>query len=112
MCIRDSPQPGFSPDTHPGFGYAPPTYPEESQALAALLVGILGLFMCLGAISPFGWVMANKELTAISSGRRDPSKKDLANAAKVVSIVGTVMFAMFLVGVAIVALFAIASLPG
>ena len=44
---------------------------------------------------PYGQRDSTARLTLASAtaGRRDPSKKDLANAAKIVGIIGTVIFA-------------------
>lgn len=106
-------QPGFGQGQQPGYPYVPPTYPEESQALAALLVSLLGLVICSGLICPFGWVMANKELAAIAEGRRDPTKKDMATAAKVIGIIGTILVVvgiLFIVG--FIVLIAIGSAAG
>ena len=93
--------------TYPPHYHQLPQYPEESGAVAALVVSILGLVMCSGIISPVGWVMANKELEAIREGRRDPTKRDMAKAAQIVSIIGSVLlglFVLFFGGLIIVAL--------
>lgn len=92
---QDSPRPdGFGnqrPLPPPGYGYAPPKYPEESQAVLALSMSVIGILACGGALCPVGWYLGNKDLAAIREGRRDPSKKDMANAAKIVGIIGTVI---------------------
>lgn len=68
----------------------PAAYPEQSQATTALVVGILGI-VCCGLLGIAAWVMANNELQAIASGRRDPMHEGTAKAAKVVGIVGTAL---------------------
>ena len=87
-------QPGYPAPGYPapGYGYAP-QYPEESGALAALLMSILGLAVCSGLLCPVGWYLANKEITAIDEGRRDPTKRDMAKAAKIIGIIGSVLLA-------------------
>lgn len=54
------------------------------------MLGILGV-VCCGLLGIAAWVMANNELQAISSGRRDPTHVGTAKAAKVVGIVGTAL---------------------
>lgn len=89
----------------PGYGYPPPQYAEESNAVVALVVSILSIVMCSGLISPFAWWLANKELTGIHEGRRDPTKKDMATAAKVIGMVGSAIFALFVIAFIITILF-------
>ncbi len=71
----------------------PAAYPEQSQATTALVLGILGI-VCCGLLGIVSWVMANNELQAIVSGRRDPMNEGTAKAAKVVGIVGTALIAV------------------
>jgi len=71
----------------------PAAYPEQSQATTALVLGILGI-VCCGILGIVAWVMANNELQAIASGRRDPMNEGTAKAAKVVGIVGTALIAV------------------
>ena len=99
-------QPFGSPPGAPYPGQPIPhrVYPEESQALTALLFSLLGLVVCSGLLCPVGWWISNKELAAIDQGRRDPSKRDMAVAGKVIGIVGTALLALgvvFLFGMVI-----------
>ena len=73
----------------------PPQYEEESGALSALLVSVLGLIVCGGMICPVGWYLGNKELAAIDQGLRDPTKKDMAKAAKIIGNFGTAFVIAF-----------------
>ena len=88
------PAPGTSPahgmTPYPGMAY----YPEESQALLSLLMSIIGLVVCSGLLCPVGWYLGSKEIAAIDGGRRDPSKRDLALAGKIVGIIGTALLAI------------------
>ena len=100
------PPPGMPPpSTPPGAmppGMMPPgamppgmiAYPEESQAVLSLVLSIVGIVVCGGVLCPVGWYLANKEIEAIDSGRRDPSKRDVATAGKIVGIVGTLLVAL------------------
>lgn len=74
----------------------PAAYPEPSQATTALVLGIIGI-ACCGPLAIVAWVMANNELQAISSGRRDPVNEGTAKAAKIVGLVGAVLFGISLV---------------
>lgn len=89
-----SAQPSVPPGPTPGYG---PTYPEESQAVLSLVLSVVGLVACGGVLCPVGWYLASKEIDAIDSGRRDPSKRDTAQAGKVVGIIGTVLVAVGIV---------------
>ena len=72
-------------------------------------MSVLGLVVCSGLICPIGWYLANKEIEAIDQGRRDPTKKDMARAAKIVGIIGTVLVA---IGVAFFGFFIVIALLG
>lgn len=74
----------------------PQQYPEPSQATTVLVLGILGLVLC-GILAPFAWVMGNRELQAIDSGRRSPDNRGTANAGRILGIIGTVFLGLGLV---------------
>ena len=82
-------------------------YPEASQATTALVLGILGIVICGGILSPFAWVMGNKEMEAIDAGRRPPENRGTANAAKILGIVGTVLLGIGIILVVLFFVFAI-----
>ena len=71
----------------------PAAYPEQSQATTALVLGIVGI-VCCGFLGIAAWVMANNELEAIASGRRDPVNEGTAKTAKVVGMVATALIAL------------------
>jgi hypothetical protein len=80
-------------------------YPEQSQATTALVLGILGLVICGGILSPFAWVMGNREMQAIDAGRRPPENRGTANAAKILGIVGTALLGLWIIGGILAVLF-------
>ena len=74
-------------------------YPEESKAVASLVLSILGLVAC-GLLSPVAWYFGHQEVKAIDEGRRDPTRRDFATAGKIIGIIGTlfVVAAIIFVG--------------
>lgn len=68
-------------------------YPEASQATTVLVLGILGIVIC-GILAPFAWVMGNRELEAIDSGKRPPENRGTANAGRILGIIGTVLLGL------------------
>jgi hypothetical protein len=68
-------------------------YPEQSQAVTILVLGILSIVLCQ-VLGPFAWKMGNDELKAIAEGRRSPEGQGMAQAGKVCGIVGTVLLGL------------------
>ena len=68
-------------------------YPEASQSTLVLVLGILGLVVCQ-ILSPIAWYLASQELTAIDTGRRDPSGRSVANAGRILGIIGSVLLVL------------------
>lgn len=83
-------------------------YPEASQSTTILVLGILGLVLCQ-VLGPFAWVMGNKELEAIDSGRRPPENRGTANAGRILGIIGTIFLAIGVIGLIIFVLFFVAA---
>jgi len=68
-------------------------YPEQSSAVLALVLGILGL-VSVGLLAPFAWWIGRAEEMAIADGRRDPANLQMATAGKVLGIVGTILLVL------------------
>lgn len=91
-------QPGYPPaqQGYPGYQYpsydysAGPNYPRQSQAVAALVLSILGFFCC-GVPSVIGMVLGRQDVKAIDEGLTDPSNRGTAQAAFVVGMVASVI---------------------
>lgn len=66
-------------------------YPEESQATTILVLGILSLVCSCLPLGIAAWIMGNRELQAIDSGRRNPDNRGTANAGRIIGIVATVL---------------------
>lgn len=84
------------------------TYPEKSEAVTALVLGILGFVACQ-LLSPFAWQIGKRELEAMDAGRRDPKDRSMATAGKVLGIVGTVIMGLMLIGLVFFLIFAVAA---
>ena len=80
------------------------SYPEQSQAVAVFVLGLLGLLV-LPLLAPFAWAMGRRELAAIDAGRRPPDNRQLARIGQVLGIVMSSLLILFVV--LIVALIAI-----
>ena len=78
----------------------------------ALILGIIGLmgsmgscccclFWFLGLCAPAGWYVGSQELQAIRAGRSPAAGEGTARAGMICGIVGTVLLALYLLGIAI-----------
>lgn len=83
-------------------------YPEQAQAVTALVLGILSIVLCQ-VLGPFAWKMGNNELRAIAEGRRSPEGLSMAQAGRITGIIGTCLLAL---GVAVLVFFLLAALAG
>jgi uncharacterized membrane protein YjgN (DUF898 family) len=73
----------------------PPSPPpaSSSQAITALVLGILGI-VCCGLLAPIAWYMGNQELQAIRQGRAPATGEGLAKAGQILGIIGTVLLVL------------------
>lgn len=62
----------------------------SSQAITALVVGILGV-ICCGLLAPIAWYLGSQEQKAIREGRSPAAGQGLAQAAVILGIIGTVL---------------------
>jgi hypothetical protein len=69
--------------------------PASSQALTALILGILGFATCCLLLSPIAWYLGRQELRAIREGRSAAAGETLANVGRILGIVGTVLMSFF-----------------
>jgi hypothetical protein len=93
-----------------GMSVPPPPQPASSQAIAALILAILGLVTCQ-LLSPFAWYLGRQEARAIREGRAPAAGLSLANVSVILGMVGTFLFLaimiwmLFLGGMAVVLAF-------
>lgn len=88
----------------PGGPYAPSTYaygaPQprtDDKAVWALVSSIAGFVLCPIVLHVVGWVLANQSLRAIRESRGALSGDGVAKTAKVLGIVGVVLYSIGLV---------------
>jgi len=68
----------------------------SSRAIMALVFGILGV-ICCGLFAPVAWYLGNDELAGIDAGRLPDSNRGMAQIAKILGIIGTVLLGIALV---------------
>jgi hypothetical protein len=69
----------------------------STQAITALVVGILGLVPCFGfLLGPIAWFLGNQEIASIRQGRTPAAGERLARAARILGMVGTALLAALL----------------
>jgi Domain of unknown function (DUF4190) len=75
----------------------PPIAPESatasSQAITALVLGILGV-ICCHPLAPVAWYLGHQEGRAIRAGQAPAAGEGFALAGKILGIIGTVLLAI------------------
>ena len=66
---------------------------SSSRAIVALVFGILGV-ICCGFFAPVAWYLGNEELSGIEAGRLPENNRGLAQIAKILGIIGTVLLSL------------------
>jgi hypothetical protein len=92
----------------PGYGY-PPVPQTEGTATAALLIAIVGFFVCLPVGAIVALVMANSAIRRIEASGGRLTGLDQARAARIIAIVELALVAIGVVVGAIVAAVAVNS---
>ncbi len=69
---------------------------SSSQAITALVLGILGL-VCCPLLAPIAWYLGNQEVKAIREGRSPAPGEGLAKAGSILGIIGTILLALWIV---------------
>jgi hypothetical protein len=95
-------QPGYGPPgygTQPGYGYGYPAGPPtDSSATAALVIAIVGFFICPPVGAVVALVMANSAQQRIEASQGRLGGLELAKAARIIAIVELALTAFLLVG--------------
>ncbi len=73
----------------------PTTQPASSQAVTALVLGVLSV-ACCHILGPFAWYLGHQERKAIREGRSAAAGETLAIVGMVLGIAGTLILAFVL----------------
>jgi hypothetical protein len=86
---------GYPGQGYPAQGYPGqwPAYPEASQGVLALVLGIIGLFV-FWPVAPVAWVVGRNDVRGVDAGRRDPANRGVALAGQIMGIIGTVLLVL------------------
>lgn len=76
---------------------APASTGPSTQAITALVIGILGIVSCCVLLSPIAWYIGNQEIKAIREGYSPAQGEPLANVGRILGIVGTALGLLALV---------------
>jgi TRAP-type C4-dicarboxylate transport system permease small subunit len=81
----------------------PPVIPgaapqQSSKATMAVVLGVLGI-ICCGFLAPGAWYLASEEIKAIDAGRIAESNRGMAQVAKILGIIGTILLGLALLWV-------------
>jgi hypothetical protein len=71
----------------------PPAQSASSQAVTALVLGILGI-VCCALMGPVAWYLGNQETQAIREGRSPVAGVGFAKAGTILGIVASVLFCL------------------
>lgn len=88
------PQAGYPPPGYAqaGYGYPPAPQRTDDKAIWALVSSIAGFFLCPIVLHAVGWVLANQSLRTIKESRGTLGGDGAARAARVLGIVGVVLY--------------------
>jgi len=87
----------------PPYGFQPQT---EQKAIWALVAALAGYVACPIVLHVVGWVLANQALRDIRASGGALTGEGMAQAARVLAIIGLVVFALIFAGVIVVVVFA------
>lgn len=80
------------PYSQPG----PPQYaPDHPQATTALVLGIVGIVVCGGLLSPVAWWIGKKAVNEIEASQGRLGGRGAAQAGYILGIVGTCLLAVY-----------------
>jgi hypothetical protein len=96
-------QPGYGPPpgygAPPGYGYGYPAGPQtDSTATAALVIAIVGIFICMPVGAVVALVMANSAEKRIQASDGRLTGLELTRAARIISIVELVLTGVLILG--------------
>jgi hypothetical protein len=100
-------QPGYGAPP-PGYGYGYPAGPQaDSTATAALVIAIVGIFICMPVGAIVALVMANSAQQRIEASEGRLTGLELARAARIIAIVELVLTAVLILGLVLIIVFSL-----
>jgi hypothetical protein len=84
------PMGSFPPPPPPPMPPAAGTPGPSTQAITALVLGICGI-VCCGLLAPIAWYLGAAESRTIRAGLAPAQGAGIANAAKILGIIGTAL---------------------
>ncbi|WP_293784758.1 DUF4190 domain-containing protein [uncultured Aeromicrobium sp.] len=91
------------PTAPQGDGWQPPA--KHPQATVVLILGILGIVVC-SVLAPVAWVMGNRAVREIDASPQPVGGRGEANAGRILGIVGTVLLAVGILAIIVLAVMA------
>ena len=89
---QQPPPPGWG--QQPGYGYGPPQ--DHPKAQTAMILGILGI-VCCGFLSIPAFIIGNNAVKEIDAANGSLGGRSMANAGKIMGIVGMVFLGLGLI---------------
>jgi hypothetical protein len=98
-------QPGYGPPPYgppPGYGYGYPAGPQtDSSATAALVIAVVGFFICAPVGAVVALVMAGSAQKRIEASGGRLTGLELARAARIIAIIELVLTGLLILGAVI-----------
>jgi len=69
--------------------------PDHPQATTALVLGIVGMVVCGGLLSPFAWWIGKKAVNEIDASQGRLGGRGAAQAGYILGIIGTCILALY-----------------
>lgn len=66
---------------------------QSSKATMAVVFGVLGI-VCCGLLAPVAWYLASEELKSIDAGRLPETNRGMAQVAKILGIIGSILLVL------------------
>jgi hypothetical protein len=71
--------------------------PTNTNAIISLVLGIVGIFLCGGILCPVAWYLGARAEQEIDASGGAVGGRGIATAGKIIGIIGTVLFLIWLV---------------
>ena len=71
--------------------------PTNTNAIISLVLGIIGIIFCAGILAPIAWYLGAQAENQIDASAGLQGGRGIATAGKIIGIIGTVLFVIWLV---------------